>query len=284
MAFVLPDLQVWPSLESQPADSRIREVYPEDVYPGGGYANLPMGRTRYWLFGPEGGEKVVLIHGLTIPAITWKDIAPQLAAKGFQILVYDLYGKGYTQAPQTIYNTYLFVTQLALLMQYVKWDSANIVGFSMGGAVTAGFAASFPHLVKNLVFISSAGVPRRDATTGPTLPTNVNPIPSMTELRELQGELLPGYKEAISSILSANALRGQLSAFQWISRYKPTAKVLVVHGTDDKIVKFDDGEYIQKVIPHAEIAPIKGAAHDLLVNDEYSSRVLDILASFLKGS
>jgi len=106
----------------------------------------------------------------------------------------------------------------------------------------------------------------------------------MTELRELQGELLPGYKEAISSILSANALRGQLSAFQWISRYKPTAKVLVVHGTDDKIVKFDDGEYIQKVIPHAEIAPIKGAAHDLLVNDEYSSRVLDILASFLKGS
>ena len=43
----------------------------------------------------------------------------------------DIYGKGYTQAPQTTYNTYLFVTQLALLMQYVKWENANIVGFSM---------------------------------------------------------------------------------------------------------------------------------------------------------
>jgi len=283
MAFVLPDLQVWPSLESQPVDSRVRELYPEDVFPGGDYANLPMGKTRYWIFGPEDGEKVVLIHGLTIPAITWKDIAPHLASKGFRVLVYDLYGKGYTRAPQTTYNTYLFVTQLALLMQYVKWDSANIVGFSMGGAVTAGFAASFPHLAKKLVFISSGGMPRRDGTTGPALPTNVNPIPSMTELRELQGQVLPGYKEAISSIFSTNVLRGQLSAFQWISRYKPTANVLVVHGTEDNIVKFEDGEYIQKVIPHAEIVPIQGAAHDLLVNDEYSSTVLEILGSFLKA-
>ncbi|KLO14437.1 alpha/beta-hydrolase [Schizopora paradoxa] len=273
MAFVLPDLQIWPSLEAQPTDSRVREVYPEDIYPGGGYANLPMGRTKYWLFGPEDGEKVVLIHGLTIPAITWKDIAPKLVEKGFRILAYDLYGKGYTQAPQTTYSTYLFVTQLALLMQYVRWDTASIVGFSMGGAVTAGFAASFPHLVKNLVFISSAGAPRRDVSYMPYL-----------ELRELQGQLLPGYKEAISSIMSTNVLRGQMSAFQWISRYKPAGKVLIIHGTEDKIVKFDDGEYIQKIITYAELARIQGAAHDLLVDDAYSSEVLDILATFLNGA
>ena len=43
----------------------------------------------------------------------------------------DLYGKGYSQAPQTAYDANLFITQLALLMQYVKWERANIVGFSM---------------------------------------------------------------------------------------------------------------------------------------------------------
>lgn len=36
----------------------------------------------------HGMIQVVLIHGLTIPAVTWKDIAPHLAVKGFQILVY----------------------------------------------------------------------------------------------------------------------------------------------------------------------------------------------------
>lgn len=43
----------------------------------------------------------------------------------------DLYGKGYSEAPQTAHHVNLFITQLALLMQYVRWDSAHIVGFSM---------------------------------------------------------------------------------------------------------------------------------------------------------
>lgn len=43
----------------------------------------------------------------------------------------DLYGKGYTDAPKTDYHTNLFVTQLALLLQYLKWDHAHIAGFSM---------------------------------------------------------------------------------------------------------------------------------------------------------
>jgi hypothetical protein len=33
-------------------------VYPPDFYPGGAYTQLPQGRMRYWLFGPENGKKV----------------------------------------------------------------------------------------------------------------------------------------------------------------------------------------------------------------------------------
>lgn len=43
----------------------------------------------------------------------------------------DLHGKGYTDAPKTDYHANLFVTQLALLLQYLKWDHAHIAGFSM---------------------------------------------------------------------------------------------------------------------------------------------------------
>lgn len=92
----------------------------------------------------------MLIHGLSVPAIIWKDIAPELAARGFRVLLYgqllfskftpilisyiyhpDLYGRGYSDAPQTTYDSSLYVTQLALLMQYVGWNKANIVGVSM---------------------------------------------------------------------------------------------------------------------------------------------------------
>ena len=43
----------------------------------------------------------------------------------------DLYGRGYSEAPDTIYNHDLYTTQLALLLQHIRWDSTHIVGLSM---------------------------------------------------------------------------------------------------------------------------------------------------------
>ncbi len=43
----------------------------------------------------------------------------------------DLYGRGYSDAPHTTYDANLYTTQLALLLQYVGWSKANIVGVSM---------------------------------------------------------------------------------------------------------------------------------------------------------
>ena len=48
-------------------------------------------------------------------------------------LYLDLYGKGYSEAPGIAYDANLFTIQLALLMQYVKWQKATIIGFSMVG-------------------------------------------------------------------------------------------------------------------------------------------------------
>lgn len=71
----------------------------------------------------------------------------------------DLYGKGYSEAPKTAFDATLFVVQLALLLQYIRWDAAHVVGFSMGGGVAAAFASSVPHLVAGkIVFISAAGL------------------------------------------------------------------------------------------------------------------------------
>ena len=43
----------------------------------------------------------------------------------------DLYGRGYSEAAEGPQDPNLYILQLALLMQYVKWDAADIVGFSM---------------------------------------------------------------------------------------------------------------------------------------------------------
>ncbi|RDB19990.1 hypothetical protein Hypma_013074 [Hypsizygus marmoreus] len=141
------------SLASLPPDAKSWSIYPENYYPGGAYVSLPFGRMRYWLLGPEKGKKVVLIHGLSIPAIIWRDVAPQLASRGYRVLVYDLYGRGYSDAPQTTYDANLYTIQLALLMQHLRWDKAIIAGVSMGGGIATAFTAQFPHLVDDKVML-----------------------------------------------------------------------------------------------------------------------------------
>lgn len=82
-----------------------------------------------------------------------------LVDRAFLMPHLDLYGRGYSDAPQAIYDSSLYTTQLAFLMQYLRWDKANIVGLSMGGGIAAAFTNQFPHLVDEAVaLIASAGI------------------------------------------------------------------------------------------------------------------------------
>ena len=116
-------LHIYPSLASVPRTNRVWEIYDEDYFPGGGYAVLPYGRVSHALVvrcgtsshgsgtilahGPRGRGKgelqsrccrislipftqVVLIPGLLLPAIIWKNVAPQLASHGFRVLLYGM--------------------------------------------------------------------------------------------------------------------------------------------------------------------------------------------------
>ncbi|KAI0361681.1 alpha/beta-hydrolase [Trametes cingulata] len=278
-------IPVDPSMEALPATSRIRQIFPEDLFPNGNYAQLPHGRVRFWILGPEDGTKVVLIHGISTPGVTWKDIAPYLAEEGFRVLVYDLYGKGYSEAPKTTYDPTLFVVQLALLLQYVRWDAAHIVGFSMGGGVAAAFTASLPHLVAGkTVFIASAGL--IDHIRAPNPATRV-PIPEYRELRDLQGRDLPGYKRALQSCFEDGPIRGLEAAFDQVAKAAvgpdhKALQVLIIHGTDDDIVPYGEAHKIKARVSQAELVTVEGAGHDLVLRDGHWQIVAETLVQFLK--
>ena len=44
----------------------------------------------------------------------------------------DIPGRGYSEAPEDgAYDAQFYAVHLALLLQYVKWNQADIVGYSM---------------------------------------------------------------------------------------------------------------------------------------------------------
>lgn len=295
------------SLAQLPSSSPSWHVYPEDLYSGGAYANLPLGRVRYWLIGPEDGRRIVLIHGLSIPAIVWKDIAPVLASRGYRVLLYDLYGRGYSDAPQVTYDTTLHTTQLALLMQHVKWDNAFIVGLSMGGGIATAFSAHFPHLVNGKVaLIASAGImessdiSRTSKFMSTPLVQTVSALPPfqhymrllantsksselcetnpIQEIVRLQTAHLPHYNAAVASSLRDGPIRGLYFAFQSLAH--SSNQVLLIHGTSDKTVPYKYASKIHSLVPQADLVTISDGGHDITVThaSEVNAFLLDFLA------
>lgn len=55
------------------------------------------------------------------------------ADNGHHVLVYDLWGRGYSQAPAANYDDSLYTSQLAMLLQKVGWEKTNVIGVSLGG-------------------------------------------------------------------------------------------------------------------------------------------------------
>ncbi len=125
----------------------------------GEFASLPRGLTHYRWLGPEDGPIAVCVHGLTTPSFVWTPIAGGLAERGFRVLLYDLYGRGYSDRPRGAQDADFFVTQLEELLQDQKIEGKiTLLGYSMGGAITAAFTARFPDRVRQLVLLAPLGM------------------------------------------------------------------------------------------------------------------------------
>ena len=125
----------------------------------GQVAALKRGKTHYQWHGPEGGPVAVCVHGLTTPSFVWGPIADGLARMGFRVLTYDLYGRGYSDRPGGEQDAAFFVAQLADLLEHLGVSGkVTLLGYSMGGAISAAFTARHPDRVRELVLIAPAGM------------------------------------------------------------------------------------------------------------------------------
>lgn len=142
--------------------------YPSANYiPGARDIVTPHGSVRVYEFGPEDGRKVVLIHGISTPSPALAPIAEKLAAKGCRVLFYDLFGRGFSDAPGNVtYDERLYITQLfyVLASSPLSWAKFSVMGYSMGGGIAAAFASYFPGMVEDLVLLAPAGLIRPEST------------------------------------------------------------------------------------------------------------------------
>ena len=125
----------------------------------GNFVSLSRGVVHYRWFGAETGDLVVCIHGLTTPSFVFEGLASHYANIGKRVLVYDHYGRGYSDRPTAKQDKLFFISQLneLLIKLEIKKKKFELVGYSMGGSIAAAYAANHPDRLSKLILIASAG-------------------------------------------------------------------------------------------------------------------------------
>lgn len=135
--------------------------YPPDLYPGGRWLHTPYGVIRMFEFGPADGKPLVFVHGISTPCCVAQDLVDILEKKGgHRILIFDLFGRGWSDTPHLPHDDRLYATQILLVTAAAQADFRRfaLVGYSLGGGIAASFARWFPERVTELVLIAPAGL------------------------------------------------------------------------------------------------------------------------------
>jgi len=118
-----------------------------------GYAPVNGLKVYYEVYGE--GRPIVLLHGafMTIN-MNWGQLIPELS-KTRKVIAIELQGHGHTPFSDRQLSHAALASDVEGVMNYLKIDSADVAGFSFGGAVAYQFAIQSPKRLRKLVIISA---------------------------------------------------------------------------------------------------------------------------------
>ena len=111
------------------------------------FAKLSHGLTAYKQFGSKDNTPIIVIHGATLPSEGFIGFCEGLSQKGYWVICYDQYGRGFSDRPKINYDMNLYVTQLNELINYLSIDNTILYGTSMGAPIAISYSNKYPNLV-----------------------------------------------------------------------------------------------------------------------------------------
>lgn len=258
--------------ETGPLDDAARASAP------GEFAELDDGKTHYELAGPAEAQVVVLVHGFSVPYYIWDTTIAALTDAGFRVLRFDTYGRGYSDRPDADYNGELFERQLVNLVDTLGLrEPVDIIGLSMGGAVSMRFVANNPERVRKIVLVD----PTYDAWPRPPFPEaladiilTLSYVPGMAE-GQLTDFVYPGnypqwvdayrvqmqytgFRRAIFSTLYHFGPEDHFANYQRVQSYDKPVKL--IWGVEDQTIDFAGAEVVRGVLD-VDLLAVEDAGH-----------------------
>ena len=267
----------------------------------------------YKMFG--NGDPIILHNGANDGMDAWDPAFLSRLASNHTVIIFDSRGIGNTTAGTEPYSIGLLGNDTAGLMDALKIQQANVLGYSLGTYITQQFAITHPDKVSSITLISgSCGGKERVPPSNEfiqlqedilnksqnNIPLSQDEMKSLVTASEGSGwiKLHPESLDIPESMtfqqmkpgLSSEAMNNQYKGVKaWMSSDwngacddlpKIDKPMLVIAGTDDiELVPHENSLVLASKVPGAWLVQIKDAGHAIM--NQYPDEVGTILQTFL---
>ncbi len=251
----------------------------------------------------------IFVHGFSIPMEIWEDVFQSLVKENAPCLIFDLYGRGWSDAPLVPMNVDLFVSQLAELLYALNlpYEKYNLFGVSMGGVIVQRFTELYPSRVSTLILCCSAGL---NVVTPAKLLLLLLTVPILgpmlfklfmqrsdnksvraqwaypekenyhkyTQLFQRTCREHPGYLRSLFSTVLNFDFHSALKSMEFIKQLN--LPVLILWGDKDTLIPVEDAHRYHQAYKNSSLTIIPGANHSLLI--EHSEQAIAAIKTFLR--
>ena len=290
---------------------RLKKINASHIPEEGGWAKLSDGNIFYRWFYPNkdnsNGETIVLVHGFSTPSFVWGGLINNFCDSGFKVLVYDHFGRGFSERPRINYDKELYIRSLKDLMNHQEvMGKVHLVGYSMGGPIVSYFAEKYPDQTKSLSLIAPAGfqqtmsgvnswtikpligewfwhvfnsriygVGRMSETTYSEDPLSINEDEFLENFNKQL--VFKGFTESLLSTVRHFNLMDCRKMYKNVGSLN--IPLFVVWGKNDGVVPHSGSSNLRECIPHSELLTIEEGTHDITYRQP--SQVGDSINDFL---
>jgi non-heme chloroperoxidase len=252
------------------------------------------------------GDPIVLIHGYPLNGNSWERQERELLANGYRVITYDRRGFGRSSQPTVGYDYDTFARDLNVLLEHLDLSDVVLVGFSMGSGEVTRYLANYgsdrvrkaalfgsippfllktddnPEGVDGKVFddVKAAVANDRYAFFEDFL-NNFNNVDVLGGSRISDRAWQASFNVAAGS----SPFASYACVDTWLTDFRPDlpkldVPVLVMHGTEDRILPFDStAARLPALIADCTLVPIEGGPHNIgwTHADEVNAALLEFL-------
>ncbi len=246
------------------------------------------------------GEPLLLIMGLSANADWWGERFLEPLAERFHVVTYDNRGAGRSGKPEGPYPIPLMAADAVGLMDHLGWESAHVMGASMGGMIAQELALDHPDRVRRLILLCTNCGGREQVLAAPEVYNLLHtpreglsaedmarlslpllfPQRYIEENPELMEEVLETY---LIAPIEPRCFVWQITGVSTWSCHSRLASLrhptLIVTGSKDVLIPPENSRILAEAIPDSRLVEIEGAGHGFqaMYPDKLAGEVLAFL-------